>query len=482
MRILTVRILLIVVICLGAAECFSQSAVSYFSPLSAAAYPDKAAAIAKRSVPVVYPDKKDQKRYADIIADRNESLADDFKNNRVIKDSLLLDECNRIIQRLRNANKSFPYDSVSAFISRSVAANASSWGEGTLFVNLGMFLWLDNEDELALVIGHELSHQFLNHSESKIRKNIALFSSEDFQEELKSIKKSSDGKYERFKNLMKDLVVKSGTHSRYKETEADSLGMIMTRNAGYNVKNAAVLLLKLDNVDDLFVSGKLYNVKAALQKAGADSFLFTANKRYNGLSMATVTMNADKEFDSVKTHPDCIVRWRKLTGDTKNDTTVNCCTALTPSMASLKQRAMAELVRNAYENNHLTLCIHLCLFAQQNGYTQPYYNYYISAAFSGIIAADKHFEKFSATDAKAPPNSTLKELQDLIFKANTEKLETLAKWYLENGGGDSSDDHAFAKLMYDTQVKLKDVTASQASFRSAFPDSKYIYLFTLKNQ
>lgn len=452
----------------------------YFSALSNVAYPQKVAAVKNRKVPVIYPDKKNQKAFEEIVADRNESLADDFINNRVLYDSVLLKTCNNVIQKLRVANPGFPYDSISLYINRSVITNASSWGEGSVFINLGTFLWLDNEDELALLTGHELSHKFLQHFESKARKNISIFSSQDFKDELKEIRKSKDGKYERYKDLVKDLVTQSGKHSRYKESEADSLGMVMIRNAGYDVKKAATLLLKLDHSADFFNSGNIYDVRGAFEKAGAESYLFKENKRYNGLSMAAVTMNADKGIDTIKTHPDCIVRWRKISGNTTNDTAVNCCIKLTSAMQPLKERALTELVRSAYENNRLTLCIHLCLFAKANGYDLPFYNYFISAAFSGIVAADRHFEKFASTDARASAGSTLKELQDFIFKANTETVSKISLWYLENSGDQASEDFSFARLKYDTDVLKKDRQEAQKKLQAQFPNSKYSYLFKPK--
>lgn len=462
--------------------CFAaaQSSTHYFSPLSSSAYADKITEISNRKIPAAYADKKQQKTYADIVKERNDDIADDFKNDMIVKDTVLLNRCNNIIRKLQAANSAFPFDSISVYIYRTSAANASCHGEGTLYVNLGLFLWIDNDDELALVMGHELAHQFLHHFERQIKENIDLMSSEAFTSEMKAIKKSSDGSYYRYKNLMKDILVQKGTHSRYKESEADSLAVTFIRNAGYNVNNAANILLKLDHVDDLFVSDKVYTVRPYFENSGADSLVFKKNKRYNGLSTLTVTMNADKALDTIKTHPDCPLRFKRITGVTGDEQ--GCCTAISKSMQDVKQRALTEIVRYAYEIRRYTLCTHLCLFAIQNGFNDPYYYDFISMSFSGIYDADKKMERFSVTDAQANPGSTLKELQDFIFNASSTNVGIIAAYFLKSDAAYSSDDYYFAQLMYDKCLKTQDAAAAQRNFTASFPESKYNYLLKQKTQ
>ena len=453
-----------------------QTTAQYFSPLSNVSYPQKIAELKERKPAIVYADKKQQKAYADIITDRNKSILDDFEQNQVVADTMLLYKCNNIIKKMKLTNPNFSFDNITVYINRSCIANASCFGEGTLFVNMGLFLWIDNDDELALVIGHEISHQLLDHLESRIKNNIAILSSDNFITEMKAIKKSQDGKYERYKKLMKDMVTQNGTHSRYKESEADSLGLILAKNAGYTINTAALILLKLDKVDALFDANNLYDVKAAIEKSGADSFIFHKNVKYHGLSMENVTMNADKDIDSVKTHPDCIVRYKKLTGVNAEKVVTNCCSSITPVSQSSKERALIELIRFEYENGRLTLCVHLCLFALQNGYTGSFYNCFLSVCFSGIYAADKSFNRFTVTDSKAKAGSTLKELQDVIFNTNSSNIAKISAYFLSNCGDQTREDYLFAQLMYSKAVKPQDFTSLAQHFNTHFPKSKYAYL------
>jgi Zn-dependent protease with chaperone function len=450
-----------------------------FSPLSADCYIDKIAKIKSYKVPKFYTEKSPQAWYEEIVAGRNKALLTEFEDNKIIKDSLLLDKCNEVLKKIIAANRNFKFDTIQLYINRSVIANAACYGEGTVMINLGLFLWIDNDDELALVIGHEIAHQLLNHSDSKIQKTIAMLTSDEFTSELKKIKKADYGKFDRYRKLMKDINVESGRHSSYKESEADSLGIILIKNAGYNTNNAARVLLKLDKVEELFKSDKLYTTKDLFSKTTIDQSYFTIKPKYNGLSSMKVTMNADKDMDSIKTHPDCAIRYAAISGNVAAP--VNCCIALNSNYKIFKERAMLELVRFQYENNNLGLCAHLCFFALQNQYDASTYDHFLSLCFSKLFYKDKKLERFNAANAYASAGSNLKELQDFLFQAGTEDLEKLAVYFLNtNGGNNNTEDYDFANLMYQTQVKMKEEEPLYNYFKSRHPNSKYIYLIQKK--
>jgi len=450
-----------------------------FSMLSADCYKDKIAQLKKYVVPKFYTDRSSQAWYDEILKGRNKSLLTEFEDNNVIQDSLLLGKCNEIFKRIVAANTNFKFDTIKLYINRSVIANAACYGEGSIMINLGLFLWVDNDDELALVIGHEISHQLLNHGDSKIQKSIAMLTSEEFIQELKNIKKADYGKFERYRKLMKDINIESGKHSRYKESEADSLGVVLIRNAGYNIATASKVLLKLDKVEQLFSSDKLYAAKDFFAKTPIEQTYFVTKTKYNGLSSVKVTMNADKDIDSIKTHPDCAKRYASIAGS-NTSVPVNCCTVLNSSYKNYKERAMLELVRYLYENNRLGLCVHLCLFALQNEYNAATYNYFLSLCFSKLFYKDKILERFNAANAYADPGSNLKEVQDFLFNSSTADLEKLAAYFLNLSTGNNAEDIDFATMMYNTQVKMKDETNAYDSFKHKYPTSKYNYLIQKK--
>jgi hypothetical protein len=468
--------------CLISIVTIAQQNSFNFSPLSSDFYKEKIGQLEKYTVPKYYSDKSSQAWYDEIMNDKNKSLLTMFKDNDIVYDTLLLNKCNSILKRIAAANSRYNFDSIKLYINRSVIANAACWGEGTIMVNLGLFLWIDNDNELALVLGHEIAHQLLNHAKSKMEKSIAMLTSDDFKDELKKIKKADYGKYDRFRNLMKGLQVESGKHSRYKESEADSIGALFARNAGYDINIGSRILLKLDNVDDLFSSNKLYVLKNLLANTQVNLSYFISKRKYSGLSSVEITMNADKDLDSIKTHPDCKNRYVAINGKDSDLLNLNCCMELNSNFQQYKERAMLELVRYEYEKNALGLCAHLCFFALKNDYIASIYNNFLSLCFSRLYYNDKHLQRFESTNTFAIRNSNIKEIQDYLFQVSSADLDTLSLYFFHQNSATSTEDYEFTKMMYETMVKQTDTSSAYLNFNKKFPDNKYQYLIQKKKE
>lgn len=452
----------------------AQVQSNYFSNLSHTHYAEKIAEAKLRVPAKTYPEKEQQKYYESIVKLRNESLVEDLEKDRIVYDTFLLGKCNSIIKRIKQSNPGYDYTAIQPYIYRSNVPNAASLGDGSLYVNLGLFLWVDNDDELALILGHELSHYFQKHFEKRIDNNIMLLSSEEFKEEMKSIKKSSDGKYLRFRKLLKEISSKGGTHSRFKETEADSLGVALIRNAGYNVASAAKVLLKLDYSDDLSTKPNLYTLATVFQNQVSELYLTPKKKKYNGLSQQEVTMNSDADFDSVKTHPDCALRYKAISSNNTYQVP-ECCTSINDLNHDVKKRALVELVRNFAESADYTRCIHYCIIALQSGYADDYFRGNMALAFAGIAAADRKMVRFSATHAGAKAGSSLKELQEFIFRLPREEILSICDVRLA-ANVQNSEDYDFALMKYRIELKPEQETVLVAAFKRIHPTSKYNYL------
>lgn len=109
------------------------------------------------------------------------------------------------------------------------SVNAFSKDE-TVYVTTGMLGFLRSEDELALVLGHEMAHIILGHQGKKAGNSV-----------LGAIIGGAVGGA--LGVDLKDAGMAAGrsTYSQSFETEADYLGMILAARAGYNVATAPAL-------------------------------------------------------------------------------------------------------------------------------------------------------------------------------------------------------------------------------------------------
>ncbi len=107
----------------------------------------------------------------------------------------------------------------------------NAWADGdTVYVTAGMLRFLENDDELALIIGHELAHNTRKHIESKLFNTF-------FGSLLGSVLSSLTGVD------VTNAVAQAGAYafSQDFETEADYVGVYHAARAGFDVSNASGL-------------------------------------------------------------------------------------------------------------------------------------------------------------------------------------------------------------------------------------------------
>ena len=452
------------------------------SLLSSTAYVKEAAAIASRKPENKYSSKAQQRVYEDFIQQRNGTLAAQLEGDGIVADAAALARCNAILQRMQRSAPAYPFSQIRVFINRSATPNASCYGEGTLQVNLGLLLLVANDDELAFVMGHELAHQFLGHLDSRLSRRVAQETNADLRKEVRSINRSSTGsRYEKLRALQAQLAAEQGAFSRQHEEEADSLGLLLTRNAGYDPQKGARLLLRFQYVDELFTGKALYPVDQTFAPAGIATTA-PSKVKYVGLSSVKVTINANATLDSLRlSHPDCVVRWQHLNGGPNSTPPpMENMQAMLSRPDAYKQTAFAEMVRYLFESRRLTLAIHMCLLAKANGCTNPYFDNFLAASFAQIVGEETSGSRFEATHTgTAVAGSTLKQLQDLIAAQNKEATGKIAAYFLQQQAGQQTESGLLARALYERHIEGKPVAAAAAPYLAAYPNGNFAGL--LKN-
>jgi beta-barrel assembly-enhancing protease len=142
--------------------------------------------------------------------------------------------------------------------------NAFAYPNGMVFIHTGLLKLIDNEAQLALVLGHEVAHVLYEHSVSRYKKSkllgsdIAKTGVDVVKGEVRKWLPNSNpvlsAKGLNLDNLAGNLLDKfspeqlSGLHEKDKETQADRVGLAYIYLMGYDLREAPKFWLKMKEI------------------------------------------------------------------------------------------------------------------------------------------------------------------------------------------------------------------------------------------
>ncbi|RRB00104.1 M48 family metallopeptidase [Larkinella rosea] len=120
--------------------------------------------------------------------------------------------------------------------------NASAYPNGTVIVHTGLLKQLENEAQLAAILGHEIAHVTQRHHTKSYRNGKDWQAFADFSNVALGTQVSSDIPAQVIQ-AAKDM--KYSSYDRNQETQADRIGLQYMFNAGYDPREAAKIWDKL---------------------------------------------------------------------------------------------------------------------------------------------------------------------------------------------------------------------------------------------
>lgn len=167
-----------------------------------------------------------------------------------------LAQINRIGTRLIQANNI--EQNIRFVVSENSEANASTNIKNIITVNLGLLKYVETEDELAFVIGHEMGHISKNHVKKSLARKIVIRTAGIAGSVLSIIGVVSDSaKMAKSGAIVAGSALAGGiankSLSRGQETKSDAASIDYMVNAGYNPLAAISILNKISgNYFDIF--------------------------------------------------------------------------------------------------------------------------------------------------------------------------------------------------------------------------------------
>ena len=319
----------------------------------------------------------------ELIASVDKKLADDYKKiyDEQFKEIAAIWESTRsvtapeayhylqsLVQKIIGANPELKDSDARVIFSRDWWPNAFSMGDGTIVINAGLMVFLDNEAELIFVICHELAHYYLEHTPKMIRKYVETVNSESYQNELKRLSKTAFRANQQLEDLAKSFAFNTHRHRRENEADADRQAFIFMKKTGYDCNAIRTGLALLDKVDDTSVYKPLV-LESVLDFPGypfKKKWIQTESSIFSQLKEDDSPLTKS-EKDSLKTHPDCSKRIELLQDSIRSLTSGGQKFLVNETVFHrLKKDFFIEMTEQCYREKNLSRNLYLSLLQLQS--------------------------------------------------------------------------------------------------------------------
>jgi predicted Zn-dependent protease len=144
---------------------------------------------------------------------------------------------NDIVQRLAAHAAPRPFEYRVKVVS-DANVNAFTFGGGFLYVNAGLLARMENEAQVAMVLGHEIAHAAESHVTNGMKADAGI----NLLGQLAGQAAAASGRIDREvleKTYQYSMSAAVNGHGRRQESEADELGLEYMVNAGYDAREAS---------------------------------------------------------------------------------------------------------------------------------------------------------------------------------------------------------------------------------------------------
>ena len=356
--------------------------------------------IGKKDILLSLIDKQNAKDYKNIYEDQFKQISLLWQSDRPVTEPAAHGYLQSVVQKIISVNGELKKTDARIVFSRDWWPNAYSMGEGTIAINAGLMIFLDNEAELVFVLCHEMAHYYLEHTARAIKKYVETVNSEAFQKELKRLAKTEYGANRQLEELSRSFAFNSRRHSRENEAAADRLAFSFMKKTGYDCGAVKTCLELLDKIDDSL----LHKPLALEQVFNFNEYPFK-NKWIKKESSIFSQLDendsplARKEKDSLKTHPDCTNRISLLNDSIQAVSATGKKFLVDEKMFNqLKKDFFNEMTEQCYREKNLSRNLYYSLLLLQSKENIPLAVYAVSRCLNLVYDNQKKHQLGSKID------------------------------------------------------------------------------------
>ncbi len=305
-----------------------------------------------------------KKLIAENISERKEKFIEKVNDSSFIFNKKINSYLNSILKEIYQANPELDKKDFYFFVEKSQIPNAACYGNGIFTVNLGLFNFINSDDELAFIICHEMAHYYLEHNDKALLKYLETINSKDTKKKVTSVKNKKYGKRKAYSELMDELSLNFLKRSQSVEIEADSLGLLFFKKTKFNINASTSSLENLEKSDNL-----IFNQESKLKENfNFENYPFKEGWIAKDETLFDLSQKSDdfiKDSDSISTHPAIPMRIKKL--DVLINQSRKASAANSTQIKQIKEIIGHISIKNFIDSNRIDLAFYQCLlmFNQQ---------------------------------------------------------------------------------------------------------------------
>lgn len=365
---------------------------------------------------------KNKSEIKKIFKERHENYIKWIEDSTFIYNAKVNTYLNKVLQNIYKVNPGIQHDDFTFFINKSLIPNAACFGDKNFMINLGLFTFLDSEDELAFILCHEIAHYQLDHVNSKITSFVEKVNNRDTKKEIREIKDLKYGRNTTGLEFLKNLTFNFINHTRKFEIEADSLGFLLFKKTKYNHYDAIRCLEKLDSIEDQIFQDTV-NLKTRLS---FKNYPFKNSWLEEEQTLFEIEEKIDDyewNKDSLKTHPDAKLRAQLLAKTTSNKTK----TAF-EGFTSLKYQLNYQVINLLLEAKKLDLALYLLLkYSKENQKADDFYITKMATLFATLYDIQKNHKlgKYISPVSSLTKEKNLNQIRQFLHNLELKNIRKI---------------------------------------------------------
>lgn len=383
------------------------------------------------------------KEVRQINFERRRTFMEKVMNGAFIKDDSLEKYVDNVLDRIVDSSTLQPYPR-KALILSSPHVNAVCYGQGIYAVTVSLLGRIENEDQLAFILAHELAHDELGHIKTRVVKEADLDLEGKAREQTFRIisGKVVKEEIEQFRETLYDYT----RHSRRNEIMADSMAIVLLRKAGYNegMAFAALSVLQAAQSPKHEIGAELFLPFHSPDYPFQDYWLNDRPIVYSKKYMGTFLYAAD----SIETHPGIDIRKKLLGPYIKHDatTTIHQPQAFVETVGEI---SAFESVESAYKTNEYDLSLYYALQLHNRYPNNAYLVSRIGKILTDLYDA-RNSNGFYNYVPKYTPNhgDELKLINSFLHNLSQEELGELAYRFLHHAGNFNQQEKSHYYLLW----------------------------------